>query len=324
MFRTELDPQPSSWTITHDSPTLTIGSCFSGCMGHRFEKNKFPVLSNPFGTVYNPISIFKLLGHAIDNSDPSESHFIETQDLWVHLDFHSKFSSTDKVALEQGTRHAIQNTHQFLKTAKYLVVTLGTALVYKSKTSGEIVANCHKIPAREFSKHLLTQKQVVEAFSGLLEKLTHFNTSLRLILTVSPVRHIKDSLEVNAVSKSLLRLVCDTLASQYAHVSYFPSYEIMMDDLRDYRFYATDMIHPSEQAEEYIWNKFASVYFNSETQALLKKWSSIQNALEHRPFNPSSGAHQKFIRQTIQRVQELSDKFDITRELDRLKKQLVS
>ena len=282
------------------------------------------MLSNPFGTVYNPISIFKLLGHAMDNSSPYEPHFVEAQDLWVHLDFHSKFASPSKAALEHATKQAIEKTHQFLKTTKYLVLTFGTAIVYKSKVSNETVANCHKIPAREFSKYLLTQKQVVEAFLMFLEKLAKFNKSIRLILTVSPVRHIKDTLEVNSVSKSILRLACDTLAGQQENVSYFPSYEIMMDDLRDYRFYAPDMIHPSEQAEAYIWNKFASAYFNDETKALLEKWSSIQNALGHRPFNPASGAHQKFIRQTIQRVQELSDKFDITRELDQLRKQLVS
>ncbi len=293
-------------------------------MGKRFADNKFRVLANPFGTVYNPISIFRLLECAIDRASPFEEHFVKTQDLWAHYDFHSRFACEDRHQLEHNLRSSMEDAHQFLKTADCVIITFGTAVVYENKQSGRIVANCHKVPAREFTRSILNPQQIGEAFSGFLEKLSAINKSVRLILTVSPVRHVKDTLEVNSVSKSVLRLACDTFVRQYSNMSYFPSYEVMMDDLRDYRFYTSDMIHPTEAAEEYIWSKFTAAWFDDETNALLRKWSAVRKAMDHRAFNPTSDGHQKFIRQTIQRVLELSDKFDVTSELDHLRSQLIS
>ncbi|MEL7005728.1 MAG: GSCFA domain-containing protein, partial [Bacteroidota bacterium] len=251
MFRTELSPKKHEHSLSHTTPVLTIGSCFSDQIGGYFEKNKFDVLSNPFGTVYNPISIFKLLRFAVAQSEPEEYSYIHDQGLHSNFEFHSKFSSSDKNLLQQNIKNSIDNTHNFLKRADFLILTLGTAFAYERVENEQIVANCHKVPAKQFKKILLTESQIIKAFYGVKEELNRFNENLQIILTVSPVRHVKDTLELNAVSKSILRMVCHRLCDQYDSVHYFPSYEIVLDDLRDYRFYQRDMIHPNEIAEEY-------------------------------------------------------------------------
>ncbi|TRX61712.1 GSCFA domain-containing protein [Fulvivirga sp. M361] len=323
MFRTEINPAAAQKKINFSSSILTIGSCFSDAMGYRFRQNKFSVLVNPFGTAYNPISIIRLLEYALNKQTPPESGFVNTQGLWAHYDFHSQFSSPDKEELKSRILTALAQVHEFLKCADYLLITLGTAMVYEHETLNAIVSNCHKVPAREFSKSLLEEAKIIDAFKRLQEKLHAFNPSIKLILTVSPVRHLKETLELNMVSKSILRTACYKFIMQHENANYFPSYEIMIDDLRDYRFYKPDMLHPSDVAEDYIWSKFTAAYLDEETLQLIQKWSVVQKALNHRPFNIASEGHQKFIQHTIEQLLELSDKFDITEELNKLKAQLL-
>jgi hypothetical protein len=323
MFRTELNIDPSLIKIGHYDPILTLGSCFSDSMGARLASNKFEVKYNPFGTVYNPISIFKLLQYSLSNEMPNESSYLENDGLFANYDFHSSFSALNKSSIKKQIEEQIESTNTFLKSAKWLILTLGTAYVYKRKDTKEIVSNCHKIPGKNFTKRLLTQKQILEAFDQLWKQLATLNPGLKILLTVSPVRHIKDTLALNSVSKSTLRLTSDTLANQYEHVSYFPSYELMMDDLRDYRFYKADMIHPTEEAEDYIWEKFASAYFGKSTLDFLSEWSKIRAAIQHRPFNTTSEKHQAFIKSTIQKIKSLDNKLDFSEELKVLEGQLV-
>lgn len=323
MFRTELQIEPSVNKIGLMIPILTIGSCFSDNIAGKLSDYKFDVLANPFGTVYNPVSIFKLLEHSCQNQLPHARGIIENDGLFSHYDFHSSFSSLDKEELVASTNKAVEGTHNFLNNTRFLIITFGTAFVYETVDSEEIVANCHKVPAKNFNKKLLTQKQILEAFAKVYQTLVNTNSDLKIILTVSPVRHIKDTIPMNSVSKSTLRITCNTLENQYDNVEYFPSYELVMDDLRDYRFYKSDMLHPSADAEDYIWSKFSSTYFDNSTQDFVKEWTKIKAAIDHRPFNPSSEKHQQFIKATIKKIENLPQQISFTEELNALRNQLV-
>lgn len=323
MFRTEINILPSQFTVGLKDPIITIGSCFSDSIGAHFEINKFEILKNPFGTVYNPLSIFKLLNYALKNSQPPATTYIEHDGLHSNYDFHSSYSSLQKEELKKNISESILQTNQFIEKTNCLIITLGTAYIYKEVESGVMVANCHKLPAKRFTKHLLTQKQILQDFDSLYVELAERYPSMNIILTVSPVRHIKDTLELNSVSKSTLRLACNTLSEQYKNVHYFPSYEIMLDDLRDYRFYKEDMIHPTAQAEDYIWGKFQQMFIDAETQKFIKDWSKIVLAINHRPFNPTSAKHQDFIKQTIRKIETLDATLDFSKELSHLNSMLL-
>ena len=323
MFRTELHIEPSSNKIGLQTPVLTIGSCFSDNIASKLTDNKMEVLANPFGTDYNPISIFKLLESAFEKSYPNADGIVENDGLFAHYDFHSSFSNTDKEELVGSINKAVEFTHTFLEKAAYLIITLGTAFVYETTVTSEIVANCHKVPAKHFNKKLLTQKQILEAFEKTYSLLSGAYPKLKIILTVSPVRHIKDTIPLNSVSKSTLRLTCHTLENQFDNVEYFPSYELIMDDLRDYRFYKSDMLHPSADAEDYIWNKFSATYFDNSTQDFIKEWTKIKAAIDHRPFNPASEKHQQFIKATIKKIEALPSGINLEQEISLLKRQII-
>lgn len=320
MFRTEISIPEAPFKIDHRTPVLTIGSCFSDCIGQKFAEGKFKVLKNPFGTIFNPHSIFKVLEMALGQRKPADNGFIEVNGLYQHFDFHSKFTAQSKPALEKILMDRIRTTHTFLANAEVIIITLGTALVYEHITHEEIVANCHKIPQQIFRKYMLTLEQIENRARQLLESIP---ATTQVIFTVSPVRHIKDTLIINSASKALLRVACEIITKKHPNAHYFPSFEILMDDLRDYRFYRSDMIHPSETAEEYIWEKFVSTHCTEATKGMLSEWKKVRAALSHRPFNPASEAHQKFIAETIKKLRQFSDKFDISSELDLLKQQLL-
>jgi hypothetical protein len=323
-FRTELKIKPSEWQIDFKTPVFTVGSCFSDAIGTRLEINKFPTLINPFGTTYNPISIHKLIHKALKN-EPQESHtFLSRGDGHFNYDFHSSISSHNVAALQNTIIDKIGVAHHFLNTAKFLFITYGTAWVYNRRDTGETVANCHKQPGENFEKILLSQEEVRKSFLDIISALRKFNPDLKIILTLSPVRHLKDTLELNSVSKSLLRTACHELANAYHNVEYFPAYEIMMDDLRDYRFYASDMLHPSKDAEEYIWKKFAERYFTNATVDFIEKWQSILAALNHRPFNVVSAQHQEFLANTLNRLKEVGSIVNVDNEVATIASQIIN
>lgn len=323
MFRTELHIEPSANKIGLQTPILTIGSCFSDNIASKLSDHKMQVLANPFGTVYNPISIFKLLDNACKKEYPKTSGVVENEGIFSHYDFHSSFSKLNEAELITAVNKAVDDTHEFLKKTDYLIITFGTAFVYELVSTAQVAANCHKIPTKNFTKRLLTQKQILEAFEEVYQRLTDLKPDLKIILSVSPVRHIKDTIPLNSVSKSTLRLTCHTLENQYNNVDYFPSYELLMDDLRDYRFYKSDMLHPSEEAEDYIWSKFALTYFDAQTQGFIKEWTKIRAAIDHRPFNPASEKHQQFIKATIKKIELLPQEISFSKELEMLRNQLL-
>lgn len=319
-FRTEVIPTPSALRISLTDSILTIGSCFSDAIGSRLISNKVTALVNPFGTIYNPHSIHKVIQYAVSESNVTENSLVQRQDVFLHYDFHSQLSSLDEHELKERLKSIISNTHSFLRSAKWLIITYGTAWVYELIQTNDIVANCHKMPKSLFNKFLMTQKEILGSFEAMYTGLKVLNPGIRIILTVSPVRHIKETLELNSVSKSILRVACHTLTQQHTDVQYFPAYELVLDDLRDYRFYKSDMIHPSDVAEEYIWQKFGEQYFSEELKAFLVKWKDIRSALNHRPFHPGSSAHRKFVDETIKRLQELKDVVNVDEEISSLKK----
>ncbi len=321
-FRTVLNAGVSTHTISLSDKILTLGSCFADAIGSRLIRSKVQTLANPFGVLYNPHSIHRLLQYAVFNEPVPEHTFLKHHDIYLNYDFHSELSALQKEALQHTLCNMIGSTHHFLKDAQWLFITYGTAWVYEREDTGEVVANCHKQPASQFQKSLLTHEQIIQSFDTIYKSLKEFNPDIRIILTVSPVRHIKDTLELNSVSKSILRVACHSLQETYNDVEYFPAYELQLDDLRDYRFYKADMIHPSHEAEDYIWEQFAFRYFDAPLKDFLDKWKTIQQALAHKPFHPTSDAHQKFLKDTLKKLEELKSRVNVDEEIAFVKAQL--
>ncbi|MGK7392668.1 MAG: GSCFA domain-containing protein [Candidatus Cyclobacteriaceae bacterium M2_1C_046] len=308
--------------IKHDEPVLTAGSCFADCMGKKFEEFKFSTLTNPFGTVYNPLSLHRQFQMAIDRKILGPEKVAEVHGMYVHYDFHSSFRNISREALLNDIQQDLDQVHDFLKKSSWLVITWGTAWVYELKKENEIVANCHKQPGKIFDKKLLNLNDILADFNAFHKQLKSFNPDINIILTVSPVRHIKDTLSLNNVSKSLLRLAAHEITEKNTDVFYFPSYEIMMDELRDYRFYKEDMIHPTLQAEDYIWNKFTQVAIDGSALDFIEKWKEIRKAMTHKPFNPESEGHRQFLTKTMDKLLQLKRRVNVDEEIEYLKKQL--
>ncbi len=322
-FRTEIEPAVSSFGMNLHTGVVTVGSCFSEVLGRHLVTNKCRCLANPFGTCYNIVSIAGLIISSLEQTPPELSEVVAHQDFFYHHQYHSSFSANDPETLMTHLKAVSQETGDVLKQSEFLIITLGTSWVYRLKDTGNIVANCHKQPAALFDKILLDLSVQKEAFIRMREVLRNVNPGIRFILTVSPVRHLKDSLPLNAVSKSLLRVLCHELTSSYEDVSYFPAYEIMTDDLRDYRFYHSDMIHPNEVAEAYILEHFSECYFDRDLQKFIKDWSALRPALGHRPFHPEGQAHQVFLRNTLEKLKLLHKTTDMSQEIDRIERQIL-
>lgn len=323
MFRTELHPSSAPFSLELQDPLLTVGSCFSDVIGQRLRDNKFQVMVNPFGTIFHPGIACQLLEMALDDKIPPADTFIQLEGRWVSSLLHSSIHAPSPETLEDRLRALFSQVKEQLRKAKVLMLTAGTAFLYIQRESGQGVANCHKQPQKLYTRHLSSPEELHVSFASFYNKLRQVNPDTRLILTVSPVRHIKDSLELNSVSKACLRLAIHKWCEAHEQLSYFPSYELLLDDLRDYRFYGRDLLHPSEEAEDYVWQKFSQTYFSEKIRGFIKEWEAIRRALAHRPFNPESAAHQQFIRKTIQKLEGLSYQVDVQNEISLLKSQLV-
>lgn len=322
MFQTAVKLKQSANKITLDDQILTIGSCFAQNIGSKLSDFKFSVTTNPFGTLFNPISIFKLVNQAVLNGIIESLGIVENQGVFHHFDLHTDLSSVSKDDLLSNANMQMKKLADELTKTSVVIYTFGTAIVYERVDTGEIVANCHKVPASAFNRRMLDVDEIAHSFKVNYDLIKSINKNVRFILTVSPVRHQKESFEQNNVSKSILRIATEKIRSEFEVVEYFPAFEIMMDELRDYRFYAEDMLHPNAVAIEHIWKKFSYVYFDQDTLDFIAKWEMIRKALAHRPFNPQSEAHQVFIKKTIAMLNEFSDRIDISKELQLLKTQL--
>lgn len=319
---TEISIPKSPSPISHSSKILSMGSCFAQTIGQKMLDSKLDILVNPFGTIFHPNAIADLLEAGISGNQPDENLISERDGLFFHYSAHSDLVGNSKKDLLEKLNLQTKLTGEYLKTGTHLILTLGTAWVYEFKKTQTLVANCHKQPSDFFQKRLLSLDEMKMSLKNLFSKLSAFNPNLKIVLTLSPVRHIKDGIPGNQLSKSLLRVLCSDLEKESENLSYFPAYEIMMDELRDYRFYKSDLIHPSEQAENYIWDKWAGALFTPLTQKKVNQISKIKTELNHRPLNPESEAHRKFLQNLLQKLEQLNTEIDFSKEIEVTKQNL--
>ncbi|MBK5213516.1 MAG: GSCFA domain-containing protein [Flavobacteriaceae bacterium] len=313
-LQTEIPLNPEENQIDYSSKILLLGSCFSENIGSKFDYFKFQNLQNPFGVIFNPVSIEKLIYRAIENETFSETTVFQHNGIWKCFETHSELSSLDKTEFLKNLNSALQHLRDALFSSTHIIFTFGTAWVYRNIENGEIVANCHKLPQRNFTKELLSIETISKSIQNTIEKISTVNPKISIITTVSPVRHIKDGFVENSRSKAHLHSAIHEFLNRKSSILnrksfYFPSFEIMMDELRDYRFYADDMLHPNKTAIEIIWKKFSKVWINSETESLQKEIASIQNGLNHKPFNPESSEHIQFSEKLQHKISSLQKRF---------------
>lgn len=308
-FRTEIFPKKSSFPIDHHKKTVFIGSCFTENIGLKLVQNKFPVLINPFGVLYNPLSVKKAIDLIIGKKTFDNTDLQFVNDKWFSFAHHGSFSGTDKELVLTNINKKIKESHLFLKTTNLLFVTFGTSWYYRLKKNGELVANCHKLPANLFDRELLNLEEIVAEWARLIERLHKFNPGLKLVFTISPIRHWKDGAVNNQLSKSVLNVAIHKLVQEFEQAFYFPAYEIMLDDLRDYRFYADDFIHPNTQAINYIWDKFMDAFIEDKSLAILKQINKITKSASHKAFYPETENYRKFLLANIENVEMLAQTY---------------
>ncbi len=307
-FRTEIEPSNYQGLFTHSDHILSIGSCFANNVAIELEKDGFLIDQNPMGILFNPISIMKNIQNAFQQN-LNESLIIKRDDYFYHFDYPSQFYAESQEKLGEKIKRIQEDTTTLLKKSNRLILTFGTAWVYNWIKKDEIVANCHKIPAHEFKKELLDLNYLMKSYDQFFEELLVINPNLEIILTVSPIRHIKNGLHENNLSKSVLLLLTDYLVQHFDFVHYFPAYEIVLDDLRDYRFFGSDLIHPSPQAIDYVYEKFGATYFDQRTQAIVNVQRKINALKTHRPLAPNPKSQELKTAQIA----------ELHRELNRLK-----
>ena len=313
-FTTKIHISKSLYPIDYDSKIFSLGSCFAENIAEKFNYFKFQNIVNPFGILFHPIAIQTIIRRAVEEDFFAESELFFHNERWHCFDTHSDLSSANKEELLQNLNQNLSHLKSKIESASHMLITFGTAWVYKERTSEKIVANCHKVPQTQFEKELLSATQIEAAILDTISLLHRVNPNLNVVLTISPVRHLKDGFIENHQSKANLIIGVHqaihrqpTTGNQQL-LTYFPSYEIMMDELRDYRFYAQDMIHPNQTAIDYIWKRFAETSISTAVLPIMDEVESVQKALSHKPFNPNSESHQKFLLQLNQRIVRLQEK----------------
>ncbi|HLN21250.1 MAG TPA: GSCFA domain-containing protein [Bacteroidales bacterium] len=301
-LRTIINTGKSEARISYSDPVLFLGSCFASEMGAKLEEGKMPVLINPTGTVYNPVSVINTLELIVTGRKLSKDDLYCHEGTWLSFSHYTDFSSDDPARVLEKINSNSVTAHSFLKQAHFLFITFGTARVFRLNDSGIIVSNCHKLPSAFFSRELLTVRDIVELWNKQLDMISSEFPGLKTIFTISPVRHWKDGAHGNQVSKSVLFLAVEELLSHHSAPGYFPAYEIVMDELRDYRFYDQDMLHPSGVAVDYIWEKFTGTYFDESTMAIWKEASGITRAMKHRISSERSEANRRFAENILSRI----------------------
>lgn len=311
-FRTQIPISKSNSPIDYNSKILSIGSCFAENMAKKFDYFKFQNETNPFGIIFNSVSIEKLFERICKEQWFEEKDVFFHNERWHSFDVHSDLSNADRQELLETLNKGILETNKQLKEATHIIITFGTSWIYRNLEKDEVVANCHKIPQKQFSKELLSIEVIQKSIQNTIEAIQVLNPNINFIFTISPVRHIKDGFVENQLSKShlftALHQVLKTHNSKLIAHNYFPSYEIMMDELRDYRFYNEDMLHPNQIAIDYIWKLFSENYISQESLTTMQEVDEIQKSLRHRSFNPESEQHQKFLDKLQQKINLLQEK----------------
>jgi hypothetical protein len=300
---------PFPFHISYQDKILFIGSCFSENIGNKLTRLKFDVLQNPNGILYDPISISDALFSYIENKPFDEKYLFELNGLWHSWNHHSFFSGSNKTEVLERITNSRSCAHDFLKRTKFIFITFGTTFSYLLKNTSENVANCHKAPANNFEKILLPIEQIRADLLSAIAALEIFNPDLKIIITVSPVKHVRDGVIENNRSKSRLIEAAHSIAEEKQHVFYFPAYELVNDILRDYRFYKKDLVHPNEQAIDFVFEKFSASFFDSSTTQIMKEIEKILLAADHKPFVKQSDAHVQFINSQIEHIPRLQKKY---------------
>jgi len=311
-FTTQIPIPTSDYPIEYNSRVACLGSCFAVNIGQKFDYFKFRNITNPFGILFHPEALEKFISFSVNKQEFTETDIFYHNERWHCYDSHSDLSHPEKDILLERLNTATLTAHATLKSATHLIITLGTAWVYRNIKTGNLVANCHKVPQKEFTKELLSVEHIKQNLQNILRLLEQVNPDLNIIFTISPVRHIKDGFIQNQWSKSnLISALNEALSTKDTNQSatYFPSYEIMMDELRDYRFYAEDMIHPNQTAINYIWKRFTESWITTEAQQTMAEVESIQRGLQHRPFNPDSPQHIIFTTKLQDKIAALQQKY---------------
>jgi len=295
--------------IDYNSKIILLGSCFSDNIGQKLSYHKFESILNPFGILFHPKAIESVIKNALCKKEYTEKDVFFLNERWQSFEAHSKLSSSSKEEIIEQLNKASVSINKAVKNSTHFIITLGTSWVYRFNESGEIVANCHKVSQNKFKKELLSVAEINKSLSLIISLIKEINPSISFIFTVSPVRHLKDGVIENQQSKSHLISALHQIIPIHKNSFYFPSYEVMMDELRDYRFYKEDMIHPNQIAINYIWEKFYENWLSDEALELKKEVIKIQRGLEHKPFNPNSEGHQQFLSSLQEKIKTLKKKY---------------
>jgi hypothetical protein len=322
-FKLTLEAKHSDRKISYVDKIMLIGSCFTENIGVKLQNHLFDTKENPHGILFNPVSVQNALEDYISNKKYTESDLFLLNDVWNSWYHHSRFSGITKSEAVEKINNSIEEAHQYLKSANHLIITLGSAWLYilnenAPECNGKIVANNHKAPSHWFTKKIMQPVELFQNLKTLLTKLKVFNPQLQIIFTISPVRHLREGLIENNRSKAILIHAVHELISGEPNAVYFPAYEYVIDDLRDYRFYAEDLVHPNFAASNYVWDKFVETYMNADTQVIMKQVAELQLAMQHKPFFSGSSEHQKFLQVCIEKTNVLMASYPYLR----LQKQL--
>ncbi len=309
-FTTPVELPANLPRLRHTDHLLLLGSCFATNMGTRLADAKFSCDINPYGVLYNPLSISAALREIILGKVYGKEDLFFFRDCWHSPMHHGDFSSLSADETLEKINERIARAHERIFRSDCLLLTFGTSWVYEQKNTGRIVGNCHKLPGKEFILRRLTVDEIVSDYTSLLSGLLARNSGLKVILTVSPIRHARDGMHANQLSKATLLLAIDRLQAAFQEsVFYFPAYELILDELRDYRFYAEDMVHPSDMAVQYVWERFSSACFSEETLQIIEESENIRRGLAHKPFRPDSEEYKRFLGQIVLKIDRLNGKY---------------
>ena len=308
-FKTTISLPKSSFRLNHNDSILCLGSCFADTVGKKLQSSGFSCLTNPFGVLYNPLSVINALRAMLVHKSYRNEDLFEYGGLYGSFDFHSSFSGKDSEVVLKGIQQACSTSADALESSSCLILSLGTAWVYELASKGFVVSNCHKLPASFFSRRRLSVEEMLEQTSLFFEDLFESLPEIKVLITVSPIRHFKDGAQQNTLSKASLHLLVDGLCSRFRQLVYFPAYELVMDDLRDYRFYEQDMLHPSAAAFQYIWERFGEFVFEKYTLEIISQLEQIHKAMEHKPFRPEDEEYLRFVKKNIAALHLLGKHF---------------
>ena len=309
-FKLTLEAKPSKYPIEYGDKLMLIGSCFTENIGAKFKSHLFEISENPYGILFNPVSVTNALTEIMELRKYNTDDLFQHNELWHSWSHHSRFSAIKQEDALENINRTILDAHHFLKSANRLVITLGSAWLYHLTNEaplgkGQVVANNHKGSINWFFKSLMQPNELLESLHALVGRLQTFNPNLHIVFTISPVRHLREGLIENNRSKAVLIHAVHELVSQSNQADYFPAYEYVMDDLRDYRFYAEDLVHPNFAASGYVWDKLVETYMDHKTQAIMKQIAELQLAMNHKPFFTGSVEHQKFLQSCILKTETL-------------------